>query len=184
MKKILLIFAPFIWALSVFAETIPDSIGVYAIKDGVAVRIEPINFHNTKVSAGFMSAKAKLEYEGSTSPHHFTRIARFRMFFRQPDVSDMTKFYMFAPNYSVKDFGVGKFEAKKDCRRLTTTKISPFGSTIGSSGQTKGVVLESVEVRPGVYDIAVAGKPGEYCLMHVLRGSAGYGGVFDFTIEP
>ena len=89
---------------------------------------------------------------------------------------------MFTPSYSVKDFSVGKFEVKKGVRYLTTAKISIIGSTIGA-GEAKGVTVQSTKLRDNVYEITVTGPAGEYCIMPVLNGVAGYAGVFDFTIE-
>ena len=43
--------------------------------------------------------------------------------------------------------------------------------------------VETKEIRNGVYDISVKGKPGEYCLMFTANGTGGFGGVFDFTIK-
>lgn len=61
-----------------------------------------------------------------------------------PDVSgdspyDASKYFMFTPSYSVKDFIVGKFEVKKENRYLTTASVSIVGSKIGVS-TAKGVV--------------------------------------------
>ena len=43
--------------------------------------------------------------------------------------------------------------------------------------------IENKEIRSGVYDLIVKGKPGEYCVMFTANGSGGFGGVFDFTIK-
>ena len=43
--------------------------------------------------------------------------------------------------------------------------------------------MEYRQLRDNVYEITVTGPAGEYCIMPVLNGTAGYAGVFDFTLE-
>lgn len=183
MKKVFLIIALCACALQLKAQTPTDSIGVYAIDGGKITPVELINYTGAQISRGFMSAKAKLEFNGKTSSHHFKGTAKFRIYFGQPNPYDMARLYMFMPNYSIKDFGVGRFEVKKDCRRLTTANISVFSGGKAGAKQTDKITYDTVEIRPGVYEVTVTGLPGEYCIMHTFKGSAGYGGVFDFTIE-
>lgn len=183
MRKALLIIALCVCALQSKAQTPSDSIGVYAVNDGKTTPIELINYKNIKISKGFMSAKTKLEFDGTTSLNHFKNVAKFRIYFGQPNPYDMARLYMFMPNYSIKDFGIGQFEVKKKNRLLTTANMSVFSGVNAGAKQTENLTYEAVEIRPGVYDITVTGAPGEYCIMHTFRGGAGYGGVFDFTIE-
>lgn len=183
MKKAFIIIALCVCALQLSAQTPSDSVGVYTVNADGINPMELINYKNTKISRGFMSAKAKLEFDGATSPNHFKGTAKFRIYFGQPSPNDMVRLYMFMPNYSIKDFGVGQFEVKKKNRLLTTANMSVFSGGNAGAKQTENLSYEVIEVRPGVYDVIVTGKPGEYCIMHTFRGSAGYGGVFDFTIE-
>lgn len=183
MKKVFIVIALCVCALTSKAQTPSDSVGVYAVNADGINPMELINYKNTKISKGFMSAKAKLEFDGATSPNHFKGTAKFRLYFGQPNPNDMARLYMFMPNYSVKDFGIGRFEVKKDCRQLTTANMSVFGGGNAGAKQTDKLSYETVEIRPGLYEVTVTGVPGEYCIMHTFRGSAGYGGVFDFTIE-
>lgn len=184
MKKLFLVLAIICWrAFAVNAQTATDSIGVYAINNGAVTPVELINYKNTKISKGFMSAKAKLEFNGKTSPNHFRDVAKFRVFFGQPSPDKAVKLFMFTPSYSISDFGIGQFEVKKENRLLTTANISAFSGGSSGAKQTDNITYDVVEVRPGVYDITITGKPGEYCIMHTFRGGAGYSGVFDFTIE-
>lgn len=181
MKKIAaLLVAVLVSALAV-AQT--DSIGVYAVRGSALDRIDVLNYTQTKISSSIIKGKAKLAFAGSTSSNRFTGgAARFRLYFGTPSPYDVAKYYMFTPSYSVKDFSVGKFEVKKGVRYLTTAKISIIGSTIGA-GEAKGVTVQSTKLRDNVYEITVTGPAGEYCIMPVLNGVAGYAGVFDFTIE-
>lgn len=183
MKKAFIIIALCVCALQLSAQTPSDSVGVYTVNADGINPMELINYKNTKISRGFMSAKAKLEFDGATSPNHFKGTAKFRIYFGQPSPNDMVRLYMFMPNYSIKDFGVGQFEVKKKNRLLTTANMSVFSGGNAGAKQTENLSYEVIEVHPGVYDVIVTGKPGEYCIMHTFRGSAGYGGVFDFTIE-
>lgn len=183
MKKLFILIALCVCALQSKAQTPTDSIGVYAIDGSTITPVELINHTGTQISRGFMSAKAKLEFSGKTSPHHFKGTAKFRIYFGQPTPYDMMRLYMFMPNYSIKDFGIGQFEVKKDCRRLTTANVSVFSGGNAGAKQTDKITYNAVEIRPGVYEVTVTGSPGEYCIMHTFKGSAGYGGVFDFTIE-
>ena len=180
MKKIAaLLVAVLVSALAV-AQT--DSIGVYAVRGSALDRIDVLNYTQTKISSSIIKGKAKLAFAGSTSSNRFTGAARFRLYFGTPSPYDVAKYYMFTPSYSVKDFSVGKFEVKKGVRYLTTATISIAGSTIGVS-EAKDVKVSSIKLRDNVYEITVTGPAGEYCIMPVLNGVAGYAGVFDFTIE-
>lgn len=183
MRRFLLIVVLFVGFLRLNAQATTDSIGVYAITDNSIEAVDPITYTSMKVKPGFMSAKAKLEFAGKTSPHHFKDVAKFRVFFGQPSPYEAAKLYMFTPAYSMKDFGIGEFEVKKNKRQLNTTKVSAFTGVDSGAKEAKDVEMEVAEVRPGVYDVTVTGKPGEYCIMHIYKGSAGYGSVFDFTIE-
>lgn len=181
--KNLLLFLFCLCAFASKAQTPADSLGVYAIYGDKITPVELIDYHNTKISMGFMSAKTKLEFDNETSPHHFNGAAKFRIYFGQPSPYQAARLYMFAPNFSIRDFGIGQFEVKKGRRLLTTTKVSVFsGGDIGAQ-QAEEFTIETLEIRPGVYEVTVIAAPGEYCIMHTFRGSAGYGGVFDFTIE-
>lgn len=86
------------------------------------------------------------------------------------------------PAYSVKNFDVARFEVKKGKRMLTGVTASITGSKVGVSA-ADDLQVETAEVRTGVYDVTVKGKPGEYCLMFTANGTGGFGGVFDFTIK-
>lgn len=165
------------------SQNTSDSIGVYAVMGDVIKPVELINYNNVKISRGFMSAKTKLEFNEKTSPTRFKGAAKFLLYFGQPSSYDMAKLYMFTPTYSVKDFGIGKFEVKKGKRLLTTAKVAVFGSINTGAEDSEDIAYDVLEVRPGVYELTITGAPGEYCIMHTFRGGAGYGGVFDFTIE-
>lgn len=176
MKYIILLLAFYIWAISANAQISPDSIGVYSVYDDVIKPINVINYNGLKISKGFMSAKAKLEFAGATSPNRFKGRARFRIYFGQPTSYELASLYMFSPSYKINDFGIGQFEVKKDNRFLTTAEAALFGNTSSGAKSSENITIEVVELRPNVYEVTVTGKPGEYCIMHTFRGSAGYGG--------
>ena len=117
-----------------------------------------------------------------TSEHPFSGAALLRLYFGNPPLEQMTNLYMFTPAYSVKNFDVSRFEMKKGKRYLTGISASITGSAVGVSS-ADDLQIDIKEVRAGVYDIKVTGKPGEYCLMFTANGASGFGGVFDFTIK-
>lgn len=158
-----------------------DSIGIYKIDNAGISRIEALRPAQTKISGGLKS-KAKVVFNGSASQNRFSGSATFRLFFGTPSPYDAAKYFMFTPSYSVKDFSVGQFEVKKENRYLTTVTVSIFGSKVGVSAP-KGVNVEYRQLRDNVYEITVTGPAGEYCIMPVLNGTAGYAGVFDFALE-
>lgn len=184
MKKVFLIIALCVCALQLAAQTQQDSVGVYMVRGDVIAPMSAINYDGTKISKGFMSAKAKLEFAGATSENQFIGAAKFRIYFGQPPVDKMASLYMFMPNYKIGDFGIGQFEVKKNKRLLTTAKAAVFGSNGSGAKASENISMEVTELRPNAYEITVTGAPGEYCIMHTFRGSGGYGGVFDFTILP
>lgn len=184
MKHILILLLAIIGnAVTASAQTASDSIGLYAVIDGHFSPVDIINYRNIKVSPGFYSAKSKLEFDGATSPHHFKGEAHFRIYFGQPSPYDTARLFMFTPAYTIKDFGFAKFEKKKKSRQLQTGNFGIFRTNTIGATETDLLTYEIKEVRPLVYDIKVKGEPGEYCIMHTFRGSGGYSGVFDFTIE-
>ncbi len=182
MKRIVFALSLMLSLLTVKAQT--DSVGIYMVRDSILTRMEATNYIGIKISKGFMSAKAKLEFAGATSKNQFQKTAKFRIYFGQPSVNDMAALYMFMPNYKIDDFGVGQFEIKKNKRLLTTAKAAFFGSSGSGATSSDNVTMKVTELRRNVYEITVTGLPGEYCIMHTFRGSGGYGGVFDFTILP
>ncbi len=180
MKRI--ITAIFGLCLAVSAAAQADSIGVYSVRGTAVQRMEIINHGQTKISSGIGRGKAKLAFNGAASSNRFTGSATFRLYFGTPSPYDAAKYYMFTPAYSVKDFGVGKFDIKKGSRYLTTAKISVFGSTIGAA-KAEDVIIDAKQIRPNVYEITITGPAGEYCIMPIINGVGGYTGVFDFAIE-
>lgn len=172
------------------SQTPADSVGVWAANGGSYSRINKITQQGVKGSGGLASAatfgiaktKAKLEFKGETSEHPFNGAALLRLYFGNPPLEQMTNLYMFTPAYSVKNFDVARFDAKKGKRYLTGISASITGSAVGVSS-ADDLQINIKEVRAGVYDIKVSGKPGEYCLMFTANGVGGFGGVFDFTIK-
>lgn len=179
MKKLAVLLVVLLSATIAQAQT--DSIGVYAVLGSSTDRLEILNYTATKVNSGFMKAKAKLEFNGATSANQFKNGATFRMYFGMPSPHDVARYYMFTQAYSAKDFAVGKFEVKKDKRYLTTAVVSIAGSKAGADN-AKDLTVVTRKIRANVYEIIVSGPAGEYCIMPMINGSAGYSGVFDFTL--
>lgn len=190
MKKLYLALTLVLVCLTATAQVPADSVGIFALVDSQAVRMDKITHNAIKGSGGLASAatfgmakiKSKLQFKGNTSPNHFKGTATFRMYFGTPQTTDIVNLYQFSANYSAKDFEVARFDVKKNTRTLTGVSFSLLGSSVGvSSADDLSVTVK--ELRPKVYDITVTGKPGEYCFMFVANGTNGFGGVYDFTIE-
>ena len=179
MKKYIVVAALLALCACAYAQT--DSIGIYKVDNAGISRIEAARPAQTKISVGLKS-KAKVAFNGAFSQNRFRGSATFRLYFGTPSLYDAAKYFMFTPLYSVKDFMVGKFEVKKENRYLTTASASIVGSKIGVS-TAKAVNVEYRRLRDNVYEITVTGPAGEYCIMPVLNGTAGYAGVFDFALE-
>ena len=176
MKQLALLLIAACLALPAMAQT--DSIGVYSVRGAAVDRVDALNYKQTKITAG----KAKLVFPGATSTHRFTGAATFRLYFGTPSPYEVSKYFMFTPAYSAKDFSVGKFDVKKGCRYLTTVSVSILGGKIGAS-EAKDITVQSVKLRDNAYELTISGPAGEYCIMPIINGAAGYGGVFDFAIE-
>lgn len=188
MRKLVL-FLLGIFPILSYAQTSSDSIGIYAIHDFEVTRVEKITHQRVKgtgalgaaFSFGISKIKAKLEFKGSTSSNVFRNTAKFRIYFGNPPIQEVQKFYMFTPNYSIKDFDVAQFQKKKNSRMLTGASASLFGSTYGV--ESASVNVKTTEIRNGVYDVEITAEPGEYCIMFTGSGAGGMAGVFDFTIK-
>lgn len=179
MKKFIVTAALSIFCACAYAQT--DSIGIYKVDNAGISRVEAARPAQTKIS-GVFKTKAKVVFNGSSSQNRFKGSATFRLYFGMPSPYDAAKYFMFTPSYSVKDFSVGKFEVKKENRYLTTASVSIVGSKIGVTA-AKDVSVEYRQLRDNVYEITITGPAGEYCIMPVLYGTAGYAGVFDFALE-
>ena len=179
MKKFIVTAALLTFCACAYAQT--DSIGIYKVDNAGISRVEAARPAQTKIS-GVFKTKAKVVFNGSSSQNRFKGSATFRLYFGMPSPYDAAKYFMFTPSYSVKDFSVGKFEVKKENRYLTTASVSIVGSKIGVSA-AKDVSVEYRQLRDNVYEITITGPAGEYCIMPVLNGTAGYAGVFDFALE-
>lgn len=143
--------------------------------------MEALRPAQTKISS-VLKIKSKVVFNGAASQNRFAGSATFRLYFGTPSPYDAAKYFMFTPFYSVKDFSVGRFEAKKENRYLTTVTVSIVGSKVGVN-TAKGVNVEYRQLRDNVYEVTVTGPAGEYCIMPVLNGTSGYAGVFDFALE-
>jgi len=190
MKHTFLFTLLILFTLPNAAQVPTDSVGLFAVRENQINRVDRITHVAVKGSGGLASIatfgvakiKAKLEFKGVTSQNQFEGVAKFRMYFGAPPLSQMTNLYMFTSAYSIKDFDVARFDVKKGKRYLTGISASITGSAVGVSS-ADDLQIDTKEVRAGVYDIIVKGKPGEYCLMFTANGSGGFSGVFDFTIK-
>lgn len=190
MKHLLLYIMCLISSLTANGQIQADSVGIFALIDNQAIRMNKITHQAIKGSGGLTSMatfgmakiKSKLQFKGNTSPNHFKDSARFLMYFGTPSTADIINLYQFTTAYSAKDFEIARFDVKKNTRLLTGVTASLFGSSVGVSG-TNDLNVVVKELRPKVYEIEITGKPGEYCFMFTANGTNGFGGVYDFTLE-
>ena len=167
-----------------------DTLGIFAVYADSMQRMEKISHSKVKASGalgsmmtlGLSKTKAKLEFRGKTSPYHFDNAAHFRIYFGTADIAQMAQYYMFSGSYSIRDFGIAKFEVKKNKRLMQGMTVSLINTDIGVE-LSEDVKIKTNELRPGVYDMTVDGAPGEYCIVFTGTGYPGFTGVFDFTIE-
>lgn len=176
MKKAIVILAVILSAITASAQT--DSIGVYAYTDDAYKSVTPIHYQQTKIGIG----KAANIFSGSTSSNRFNGAAKFRLFFGSVSPDKLQMYFTFTNSFGIGDYGIGEFKVKKDSRQLSTVRGSIFGMKSGTA-KSDNVNVHTDTVRPGVYDITVTGKPGEYCIMVTRDGAGAYYGVYDFTIE-
>ena len=117
------------------------------------------------------------------SQNRFTGTAKFKFVFGAVDAYHSMTHYMFAPMYSVNDFGIAQFEVKKDKRYLATVKIKPFGTSSTGVKESDRVKATTQELEKGVYIMEITAEPGEYCIIFNSMGTGGYSGTFDFGID-
>lgn len=67
--------------------------------------ITPLKYKNIKIS-GVFNKTARLEYADAKSQNRFTETAEFKFIFGAVEVSNSMTHYIFAPMYSVDDFGI------------------------------------------------------------------------------
>ena len=180
MKRLLFILGMLAGVSAVHAQT--DSIGVYSVTPEGVKRVEVLKYAQTKISGALLSSKAKLKFNGATSPNHFAGTATFRLYYGVPSPYDAAKYFMFTPAYSVQDVSVIRFDVKKDSRLFTTVSVSVLGGSVGAKA-AKDIKVDTRQIRDNVYEVTVIGPAGEYCLAPSINGTAGYAGVFDFTLE-
>ena len=81
-------------------------------------------------------------------------------------------------------FGLLKFEDKKDSREVVISTVG-FASSSSGSEQKAMIAFHSERVRPGVYKVipTVDMEPGEYCFASAsAAGAANAADIFDFSI--
>lgn len=181
MKKIVVLILGLLAYIQIQAQTPADTVGVFAVSGQELTRINCLQYSHTKISSAVVVAKSKLCFDGQTSENRFTAKAVFRLYFGIPAAVDVSRYFMFTPSYSAKDFNIVKFKVKKGRRYLTTSTVSVAGGRVGAK-QAKDVQVKTVQLKPNVYEITVTGPAGEYALTPAVNGVAGYAGVFDFTL--
>lgn len=166
-----------------------DSIGVYACLDEGIQKMNIIRYHDvvadnvipSTFTIGLAEMKARYQFLGATSPNRFRHQAHLRMYFRKLEEEGWVEGILFDPQYSVTDFHIARFDVKDGTRLLTGMTATIIKAKKGAKFE-KDMVVSYRQIREGVYDVFIDGKPGEYCLIFTgIKGNwAGF--VYDFTI--
>lgn len=127
-----------------------QAVGLYMINGDTKTAMTPIKYKNIKISGTF-SKTARLEFADAKSQNRFTGTAKFKFVFGAVDAYHSMTHYMFAPMYSVNDFGIAQFEVKKDKRYLATVKIKPFGTSSTGVKESDRAKTTTQELEKGVY---------------------------------
>lgn len=100
-----------------------QAVGLYMINGDTETAMTPIKYKNIKISGTF-SKTARLEFADAKSQNRFTGTAKFKFVFGAVDAYHSMTHYMFAPMYSVNDFGIAQFEVNSSKRIMTINIIS------------------------------------------------------------
>ncbi len=180
-----------LWSLTGHAQVAADSLGIYAVSgDGTTVKME-VNAYDdlatgnalaSALTVGLVPMKGDYVFNGATSSHHFRRRAHLRMYFKPAVNPTRAEQIIFDTCYAVTDFRVARMKVKDDRRLLEAISVNIVKAR-------EGVVYDHDthvsyrQLRPGVFDVYIDAKPGEYCLVFSgIKGNWG-GYVYDFTIE-
>lgn len=203
MKRIVLIAALIIATIGFSAKAqfadaditpMATTVGIRIISGNDTTQIHPIKYYKQKIGSGaflagltYGAAKAKNKnfYKGSTSPNKVKVGDRIRFSFGEIPVEYLAALYMFGPQYSIRNYSLCRFDAKKDRRELTTGEFSLWsGSDVGTK-ESNDVAFEVVTVEPNVYEAIVThAAPGEYCFLFTDNGVGAYTNLFDFSVMP
>ena len=167
-----------------------DSTQLDSIKE---TKIQPITYFKQKHGVGaFASAmtyglagmRSVNLYAGPTSPNIAHIGDTFRFVFGEIDADYIAQLYMFTPAFTIRDFGLAKFNKKKKHRELTTGKISIWAGTDIGADVSKDIEFSVRTVSPNVYEATIIkGVAGEYCFIFTNHGLGAYTYVFDFSLE-
>lgn len=160
-----------------------DSIGIYALTDKGWKHHEPIKSHQTTANVSALLVQSKLQFPGKKAELRFDSIAVFRIYFGVPAPEMAGKYAMFMPDKSINGFSIVKLTQHKNNRRLRTMKAKPFVGVVSGVEDTDDVTTEVKEIRKGLYEIHISGKPREYGITYTAEGMGGYIGIYDLGID-
>lgn len=159
-----------------------DSISIVPIK---YTKIKNSGALAAAVSYGIAKVKVKCTYQGGKSPNRVKVGDKFVFKFGDIPLQFAQAYYMFAPSYSIKNFSLCKFDAKKDRRELTTAQASIWGNSEAGTSESNDISFDVIVVAPGVYEATITkASPGEYCFVFADNGIGAYRNIFDFSVLP
>lgn len=160
-----------------------DSIGIYVQTAEGWKQREALKSHQATANLSAFLMESKLQFPGRKAEVRFDSVAIFRVYFGVPAPEEAGKYAMFMPDKSINGFSVVKFTQHKDKRRLRTMKARPFVGVVDGVEETDDLTIDVKEIRKGLYELHIFGKPGEYGIIYTADGMGGYSGIYDFGID-
>ncbi|MCM1484054.1 MAG: hypothetical protein NC043_06940 [Muribaculaceae bacterium] len=166
-------------------------VGISIVSGTDTTYLAPAKYKKIKSSSGMASAltygavklKLKAEYSGTTAGAKVRPGDKFIFRFGTVPPQVMAGYHMFAPNYTIRNFSLCRFNIKKNTRELAMGEFSIWtGNNFGST-EDNGVTFEVTTPEPGVYVATVtSAEPGEYCFVFADNGVGAMQNIFDFSV--
>lgn len=173
--------------------TSTDTIGIYIFNPGQKPQqILPIKYYKAKINTlgtaftyGIASTKMRNLYKGGTSPNIVTPQTRIRLYFGDVPIGLTSDYYMFAKQYSIRNFSVCEFLQKSNRRELETGSVNIWSGVSTGTDETSKLKFTVKTIREGVYECMIQERPasGEYCFLFSNNNVGAYTSVFDFTVR-
>lgn len=164
-----------------------DSIGVFCLRDGERIEMEPAEATGMDSRLGLGNEKRYRKIDGSTSKYQFAGKAQFRVYFTHSPNSISSKYEMLSNHLTMDDFYIVDLRknVKRNWREYSDayTKIGLLKSKMEAGKASEKARMTTSKVRDNVYDVTVEAEPGEYAVAWHNKGETIGDNVFDFTIK-
>ncbi|MDE6695816.1 MAG: hypothetical protein K2K25_02955 [Muribaculaceae bacterium] len=199
MKKLIILLFLSLFSLNLFAQfsnaPVPSSdsnIGITIIAPDKETKIEPVKYYKTKAGSGAFVAgltygatkiKNKNFYKGASSPNKVNEGDKFRFSFGTVPVNLVAQMYMFAPQYTIRNFQLVKLSSKKDHRELVTGELGLWNGYDSGVKESTDIDFEVTVIDDTTYEVTIkSAKPGEYAFVFSDNGIGAYQSIFDFSV--